>query len=105
MSFNSYLSKCCEVLADAQEYDSDKFLLAMVKIQRLLTRGADIIPHSDDPDAERHIQYTPAHMALTSIQKELAALMREQPPEVECNGACIVPSAAVSISPPLPSLT
>lgn len=85
--YNSYLSKCCETLADAQEYDSDKFLLATVKIQQLLNRGADIIPYSGE-EATHRVQYTPAHMALSSIQKELEVLLREQPPEVECNGAC-----------------
>lgn len=85
MSYGSYLSKCCDALGEAQEYDSDKFLVAMVKIQHLLNRGADIIPYSDDEAAHR-IQYTPSHMALTAIQRELEALIREQPPEVECNG-------------------
>lgn len=89
MMYNSYLSKCCETIAEAQEYDSDKFLLAMVKIQRLLIRGADIIPYGDE-EATRRIQYTPAHMALSSIQRELEVLLREQPPEVECNGAYVL---------------
>lgn len=83
--FNPYLLKCCDTLAEAGEYDSDKFLVALVRIQQLLNRAADVIPYSDD-DTTRHVQYTPIHMALTAAQKELETLIRQQPPEVECNG-------------------
>lgn len=82
----SYLTRCGEVLAEAQEYDSDKFLVVMVRIQQLLNRGADIIPDGEH-EAARRFPYTPVHMALTSIQRELETLIRAQPPEVECNGA------------------
>lgn len=84
MTFNPYFLKCCETLAAAEEYDSDKFLVALVKIQQLLNRVADIIPYGDDDEA-RCVQYAPIHMALTAAQKELEALIRQQPPEVECN--------------------
>lgn len=84
MTFTSYLLKCCDALAEAEEYDSDKFLVALVKIQQLLNRVADIIPYGDD-DAARGMEFAPIYMALTATQKELDALMRQQPPEVECN--------------------
>lgn len=85
MMYNSYLQKCCDTLGEAQDYDSDKFLVALVRIQQLLNRAADIIPYSDDESSSR-IPYPPHHMALTAVQRELEALIREQPPDVECNG-------------------
>lgn len=91
MSNNSYLSKCCESLVSVQEYDSDRFLVALVKMQQILNRGADIVPYSDsdgdddDSSSVPKTHYTPVHMALTSLQKEMEALVREQPAEVECN--------------------
>lgn len=84
MTLNAYLLKCCEALASSEEYDSDKFLVALVKIQQLLNRVAEIIPYGDD-DAARSVQYEPIHMALTAAQKELEVVVRQQPPEVECN--------------------
>lgn len=84
LSLSPYLLKCSEALVQAEEYDSDKFLVALVKIQQLLNRVADIIPYGDD-DAARSLQYAPIHMALTATHKELEALIRQQPPEVECN--------------------
>ncbi|KAJ4390949.1 hypothetical protein N0V93_004548 [Gnomoniopsis smithogilvyi] len=84
MTLNPYLVKSCEALALLDEYDSDKFLVALVKIQQLLNRVADIIPYGDD-EAARSVQYAPIHMAITAAQKELEAVVRQQPPEVECN--------------------
>lgn len=85
MTYTSYLAKCCKEVDEAQEYDSDKFLVTLVKLQQLLNKGADLIPYSDD-EAERRIPYPPSHMALTSVQREMEVLIREQPPSVECNG-------------------
>lgn len=85
MTLNPYMLKCCETLAEAEEYDSDRFLVALVKIQQVLNRVADIIPYGGD-DAARGVQYAPVHMALTAARKELEVLVRQQPPEVECNG-------------------
>ncbi|KUI55062.1 Transcriptional regulator WAR1 [Cytospora mali] len=82
--YGSYLDKCREEIEQAQEYDSDKFLVALVRIQQLLSRAAELIPYGDD-EASRRVNYAPIHMALTSIRKELDALIRDQPPEVECN--------------------
>lgn len=58
--------------------------MAVVKIQQLLNRAADIIPSADDEMATRS-PYAPYHMALSAVRKELDALVREQPAEVECN--------------------
>lgn len=85
MTYSSYLDRCREEIQQAQEYDSDKFLVALIGIQQLLGRAAELIPYGDD-EASRRINYAPIHMALTAIRKELDALMRDQPPEVECNG-------------------
>ncbi|KAK2613327.1 hypothetical protein N8I77_000248 [Diaporthe amygdali] len=84
MTYSSYLTKCCDEIEQAREYDSDSFLVTLVKIQQLLGRAAEIIPHGDD-EASRRVNYAPIHMALTVIRKELDALVRQQPPEVECN--------------------
>ncbi|KAF3768090.1 hypothetical protein M406DRAFT_289423 [Cryphonectria parasitica EP155] len=84
MSYSSYLQKCCEVIAEAQEYETDKFLVALIKIHQLLNRAADIIPYNDG-ELTSQIPYTPSHMALTAIQKELETVIRQQPAEVEMN--------------------
>lgn len=98
MNYNSYLLKCCESLEQTQEYDSDRFLVAVVKMQQILTRGADIIAHSDDGGGVRRIHYTPLHMALSSMQREMETLIREQPADVECNGLFLTLSGRVLLS-------
>lgn len=84
MTCSSYLVKCCDEIEKAREYDSDSFLVALVKIQQLMGRAADLLPYGDD-DASRNVNYAPVHMTITAIRKELDALVRRQPPEVECN--------------------
>lgn len=84
LTYSSYLAKCCDEIEQAREYDSDSFLVALVKIQQLLGRAADLVPYSDD-EAMRSVNYAPIHMAITAIRKELDVLVRQQPPEVECN--------------------
>lgn len=84
MTYSSYLVKCCDEIEQAREYDSDSFLVALVKIQQLLGRAADLVPYGDD-DASRNVNYAPVHMAITAVRKELETLVRQQPPEVECN--------------------
>ncbi|PSR82105.1 hypothetical protein BD289DRAFT_484068 [Coniella lustricola] len=84
MMYSSYFQKCCDTLSAANDFDSDRFLVALVKMQQLLNRAADIIPYADDETAAR-TPYSPFHMALTAARKELDALVREQPAEVECN--------------------
>ncbi|POS68963.1 hypothetical protein DHEL01_v212643, partial [Diaporthe helianthi] len=84
MTYSSYLVRCCEEIEKAREYDSDGFLVALVKIQRLLGRAAELIPYGDDY-ASRSVNYAPIHMAISSVRRELDALVRHQPPEVECN--------------------
>ncbi|KAK7717736.1 hypothetical protein SLS63_010691 [Diaporthe eres] len=81
----SYLVKCCDEIEQAREYDSDGFLVALVKMQELLGRATDLVPFGGDDDASRNVNYAPVHMAITAVRKELDALVRRQPPEVECN--------------------
>jgi hypothetical protein len=81
------MGHCCDALQNAQEYDSDKFLVALVRMQGLLGRIADISPGPDVDSVEPRVAYAPFHMAMASIRKELDALVENQPPEVECNGA------------------
>lgn len=84
MTYSSYLVKCCDEIEKAREYDSDSFLVALVRIQQLLGRAADLLPYGED-DSSRNVNYAPTHMAITAIRKELETLVRQQPPEVECN--------------------
>lgn len=95
MTYSSYLLKCCDEIEKGREYDSDGFLVALVRIQQLLGRAAELIPHGDDY-ASRSVNYAPIHMAIASVRRELDALVRQQPPEVECN--CRFSPLAMSLS-------
>lgn len=86
LPLNQYLNHCCEVIHDSEDYDSDKFLVTLVKMQRIINRVADSIPHADAESTTRYVFYSPLTMTLAAVRKELDTLIRDQPPEVECNG-------------------
>jgi hypothetical protein len=72
-------------LLSAQEYDSDKFLVALVRMQRLLGRVADAFPNPESDDSPLAMNGA-VYMMISTAQKELDALVRGQPSEVQRNG-------------------
>jgi hypothetical protein len=70
----------------AQEYDSDKFAVAIIYMQRLLTRVSDAIPHPDQDENASQVMTAPLYMIMATSRKELDQLVRSQPPEVQSNG-------------------
>lgn len=80
-----YVSHCCDVLLSAQEHDSDKFLVALVRMQQLGARVADALPSPETDDSPQSMNGS-VYMTMTTAQKELDALARSQPPEVQRNG-------------------
>ncbi|KAK4158310.1 hypothetical protein C8A00DRAFT_10977 [Chaetomidium leptoderma] len=79
-----YVSHCCDVLLSAQEHDSDKFLVALVRMQQLGARVADALPSPETDDSPQSMNGS-VYMMMTTAQKELDALARSQPPEVQRN--------------------
>lgn len=83
--FTGYLNHCCDTLLEARENESDKLLVALVRIQRLLGRVHAAFPNPEaDSDAPR-ISYTSLHMVITTIRKELDVLVEKAAPEIEEN--------------------
>lgn len=83
--FTSYLSHCCDVLLSAQEHDSDKFLVALVRTQRLLGHVADTFPDLESEDTSLLSFNGSVYMVMSTAQKELDALVRSQPSEIQRN--------------------
>lgn len=79
---------CCETLLAAQEHDSDRFLVALIYMQRLLTRVSDIIPHPDQDEDGCRAMDASLHITMVTTGKELDELVRRQPPEVQSDGMC-----------------
>ncbi|KAK4233284.1 hypothetical protein C8A03DRAFT_48123 [Achaetomium macrosporum] len=84
--YTPYLLHCCDILLSAQEHDSDKFLVALVRMQRLIGRVADAFPSPESDDTQLSMNGS-ASMMMSTAQKELDALARSQPSEVQCNAS------------------
>ena len=84
--FTGYLNQCCDALLEAHEYESDKLLVALVRMQRLVDRVHAVFPNPEaDSEASRMFS-APLHMAIATIRKELDALVEKAAPEIENNG-------------------
>lgn len=81
-----YVARCCDILQHAQEYDSDKFLIALVRMQRLVLRIHEVTPTPHLDTTLPHAFYGSIYMTMATVKKELDALVESQPPDVECNG-------------------
>jgi hypothetical protein len=84
--FTPYLTHCCDTLLAAQDHDSDKFLVALIHMQRLLTRVSDIIPNPDQGEDTSQAVDAALHMMIVTTRKELDQLIQSQPPVVQSNG-------------------
>jgi hypothetical protein len=67
----------------AQEYDSDKFAVAIIYMQRLLTRVSDAIPHPNQDENVTQSMTAPLYMIMATARKDLDRLVQSQPPEVQ----------------------
>ncbi|KAK4235718.1 hypothetical protein C8A03DRAFT_17567 [Achaetomium macrosporum] len=80
MSTTSYLSHCCDILLSTQEHESDKFLVTLVHMQRLLSRVTEAFPNPESDDTPFSMG-VPVHMMISTARKEMDALVRSQPAE------------------------
>ena len=86
LPYTPYVAKCCDILERSQEYDSDRFLIALIRMQRLVLRVHEVTPTPQLDAQLPHAFYGSIYMAIATIKKELDALVENQPPDVECNG-------------------
>ncbi|OJJ51247.1 hypothetical protein ASPZODRAFT_127282 [Penicilliopsis zonata CBS 506.65] len=80
-----YLTRCCEAVLEAQEYESDQLLVSLVRMQRLLARISDSFPGPDVDETPGPFLDAPLHMVMATTRKEIDALVQSQPPEVKNN--------------------
>ncbi|KAJ5188374.1 hypothetical protein N7472_007388 [Penicillium cf. griseofulvum] len=67
------------------EYDSDKFLVVLVRIQQLVMRVSDALPSPELNDNAGNSLDAPLHMIMATARNQLDALVQNQPLKVGCN--------------------
>ncbi|KAH0491824.1 hypothetical protein TgHK011_003232 [Trichoderma gracile] len=76
--WNNYLSQCCESLAESC-LESDLFLVALVKMQRVADRANAMLPGFDAVDLSLSAYLSSMDMVINNFRRELHDLMSIQP--------------------------
>ncbi|KAL6826398.1 hypothetical protein V8C40DRAFT_244106 [Trichoderma camerunense] len=76
--WNNYLSQCCESLAESP-LESDLFLVALIKMQRVADRAYGLLPGFDVVDVGLCAYLSPMDMVINNVRRELYDLISMQP--------------------------
>ncbi|UKZ56835.1 hypothetical protein TrVGV298_010679 [Trichoderma virens] len=76
--WNNYLSQCCESLAESH-LESDLFLIALIKMQRVADRAYSLLPGFDVVDVGLSAYLSPMDMVINNVRRELYDLISMQP--------------------------
>ncbi|KAJ3461508.1 hypothetical protein MRS44_010061 [Fusarium solani] len=85
--WSNHLSQCCDHLIEAREYESDLYLVALVRMQHLAERGFSAIPAVDYLDPTPPTFRGHVAMTMNNVHRELERLSKFQPDSVKQNHA------------------
>ncbi|KAF5261659.1 hypothetical protein FOXYS1_7640 [Fusarium oxysporum] len=77
--WSTHLASCCENLTEAREYESDIYLVSLVRMQHLADRGFSAIPAIDPFDPTPPAFHAVTAMALDTVHRELENYFKLQP--------------------------
>ncbi|ENH70555.1 hypothetical protein FOC1_g10012485 [Fusarium oxysporum f. sp. cubense race 1] len=77
--WSTHLASCCENLTEAREYESDIYLVSLVRMQHLADRGFSAIPAIDPFDPTPPTFHAVTAMALDTVHRELENYFKLQP--------------------------
>ncbi|KAM0464626.1 hypothetical protein ACHAPV_002459 [Trichoderma viride] len=80
--WNNYLSQCCESIAESP-LDSDMFLVALVRMQRVADRAYSMLPGFDVVDTGSGAYLSPLDMVINNVRRELYEFICIQPESVK----------------------
>ncbi|KAM0250135.1 hypothetical protein ACHAP5_002452 [Fusarium lateritium] len=82
VNWSAHLSQCCDTLAETREYESDLYLVALVRMQHMADRGFSVIPAIDPSDPTPPTFQAVTAMALDTVHRELESFFKSQPDAV-----------------------
>ncbi|KAF7555776.1 hypothetical protein G7Z17_g1910 [Cylindrodendrum hubeiense] len=83
LSWSHFLSQCCDALLKAGEHESDKYLVAVVKMQHLTDRAYNALRTTDYYDNPSIVFRAPLDMVMTQARRELESFVETQPEVVK----------------------
>ncbi|KAK3353399.1 hypothetical protein B0T25DRAFT_209795 [Lasiosphaeria hispida] len=83
LPYNNYVTTCRVNLETAQEYESDKFLCSLIRMQRVGCRMHALFPSVDMDGCEPADFSGPLHMTMSTLRAEMEAVRAEVPKDIQ----------------------
>jgi hypothetical protein len=83
LNWSTHLSQCCDSLVESNEFESDAYLVSLVRMQHMADRGFSIMPAVDLMDPTPTTFDTVTAMALDHVHRELNKYFEAQPDAVK----------------------
>ncbi|KAF5668159.1 cercosporin resistance [Fusarium heterosporum] len=81
-NWSAHLSQCCDTLDENREYESDLYLVSLVRMQHMADRGFSVIPPIDLFDPSPPVFQAVTAMALDTVHRELKTFFESQPDRI-----------------------
>lgn len=87
LHWNNYMAQCCDSLAQQQEYETDLYLAALLRMQHIADRVYGLLPgavaefHESTPTIFR----APLDMAMNGVRRQLEEFVKSQPEAIKQN--------------------
>ena len=82
-NWSTHLSQCCDSLLELNEFETDVYLVSLLRMQHLADRGFSILPTIDPFDSTIPTFNAVMAMALDSAHRELNKYFEAQPEPVQ----------------------
>ncbi|RGP60235.1 cercosporin resistance [Fusarium longipes] len=83
VNWSTHLSQCCDSLLENNEFESDAYLVSLVRMQHMADCGFSIIPAVDHMDPKPPTFSAVTAMALDNVHRELGKFFEAQPERVK----------------------
>lgn len=84
-NWSTHLSQCCDNLLESNEFESDAYLVSLVRMQHMADRGFNVIPAIDPLDPTPPTFHAVTAMALDNVHRELEKYFEAQTDAVKNN--------------------
>lgn len=87
MSFTGHMSNCCDSILEAKQFDTDEFLVALVRLERMAARIHRLLPIPEIDDPEAAVFRGPLDMAMSTMRREIEEYEKSLPEAIRANRA------------------
>ncbi|KAH6890633.1 hypothetical protein B0T10DRAFT_486368 [Thelonectria olida] len=83
--WSNFLAQCADALLEANQYESDQYLVALVRMHHIAERAYSVMRAVDFQDQVSLVFRAPLDMAINNARRELDSFVKKQPEVVRQN--------------------